>query len=68
MHDQTRQAKTCRGSKITGAWSAQASGTKGTVGFTNVSYNGHVGAQQSTNFGFQGTGTGPGATATCAAG
>lgn len=56
------------GAAITGAWNAQASGTSGTVRFTNVSYNGHVGAGQSTNFGFQGTGTGPGATATCAAG
>ena len=56
------------GAAITGVWSAQASGTSGTVRFTNVSYNGYVGARQSTNFGFQGTGTGPGATATCAAG
>ncbi|NES27890.1 cellobiohydrolase [Micromonospora terminaliae] len=55
------------GAAITGAWNAQASGTSGTVRFTNVSYNGHVGARQSTNFGFQGTGTGPGATATCVA-
>jgi endoglucanase len=56
------------GTAVTGVWSAQASGTSGTIQFTNVSYNGHVGAGQSTNFGFQGTGTGPGATATCAAG
>ncbi|WP_405094132.1 glycoside hydrolase family 6 protein [Micromonospora sp. NBC_01392] len=55
------------GAATTGVWSAQASGTSGTIRFTNVSYNGHVGAGQSTNFGFQGTGTGPGATATCAA-
>ncbi|PTA48244.1 glycoside hydrolase family 6 protein [Micromonospora sp. RP3T] len=55
------------GAATTGVWSAQASGTSGTVRFTNVSYNGHVGAGQSTNFGFQGTGTGPGSTATCAA-
>ncbi|MFC4148729.1 glycoside hydrolase family 6 protein [Micromonospora mangrovi] len=56
------------GAAITGTWSAQASGASGTVRFTNVSYNGHVGAGQTTNFGFQGTGTGPGATATCVAG
>ncbi|MEV0425467.1 glycoside hydrolase family 6 protein [Micromonospora sp. NPDC050495] len=56
------------GAAITGVWNAQASGTSGTVRFTNVSYNGQVGAGQSTNFGFQGTGTGSGATATCAAG
>lgn len=55
------------GTAVTGVWSAQASGTSGTIQFTNVSYNGHVGAGQSTNFGFQGTGTGPGGTATCAA-
>ncbi|MEV0004744.1 glycoside hydrolase family 6 protein [Micromonospora sp. NPDC050980] len=55
------------GAAVTGVWSAQASGTSGTVRFANVNYNGHVGAGQSTNFGFQGTGTGPGGTATCAA-
>ncbi|MFI5835422.1 glycoside hydrolase family 6 protein [Micromonospora sp. NPDC051300] len=55
------------GAAITGVWSAQASGTSGTVRFTNVGYNGQVGAGQSTNFGFQGNGTGPGGTATCAA-
>ncbi|MET8255517.1 glycoside hydrolase family 6 protein [Micromonospora sp. NPDC005197] len=54
------------GAAITGTWNAQASGTSGTVRFTNVGYNGHVGAGQSTNFGFQGTGTGP-ATVICAA-
>ncbi|MDG4803268.1 glycoside hydrolase family 6 protein [Micromonospora sp. WMMD980] len=56
------------GAAVTGVWSAQASGTSGTVRFSNVSYNGSVGAGQSTNFGFQGTGTGPGATASCTAG
>ncbi|GAB3066897.1 glycoside hydrolase family 6 protein [Micromonospora schwarzwaldensis] len=55
------------GAATTGVWSAQASGTSGTIRFTNVSYNGHVGAGQSTNFGFQGTGTGPGAAASCTA-
>ncbi|MEU7615819.1 glycoside hydrolase family 6 protein [Micromonospora rifamycinica] len=55
------------GAAVTSAWSAQNSGTSGTVRFTNVSYNGQVGARQSTSFGFQGTGTGPGSTATCAA-
>ncbi|SCG58133.1 glycoside hydrolase family 6 protein [Micromonospora humi] len=56
------------GAAVTGVWSAQASGTSGTVRFTNVGYNGQVGAGQSTNFGFQGTGTGPGTTAGCTAG
>ncbi|MGC4893682.1 glycoside hydrolase family 6 protein [Micromonospora sp. DT31] len=55
------------GAAVTGSWNTQASGTSGTIRFTNVGYNGQVGAGQSTNFGFQGTGTGPGATATCAA-
>ncbi|MFG2047387.1 glycoside hydrolase family 6 protein [Micromonospora sp. NPDC048935] len=55
------------GASVTGTWSAQASGTSGTVRFTNVGYNGHVDAGQSTSFGFQGSGTGPSATATCAA-
>ena len=50
---------------VTSTWSAQASGTSGTVGFTNVSYNGRVLGRQSTSFGFQGTGTGPSTTATC---
>ncbi|MEU8165883.1 glycoside hydrolase family 6 protein [Micromonospora sp. NPDC049004] len=54
------------GTAITGTWNAQASGTSGIVRFTNVGYNGHVGAGQSTNFGFQGTGTGP-ASVICAA-
>ncbi|MGQ5260984.1 glycoside hydrolase family 6 protein [Micromonospora sp. ZYX-F-536] len=56
------------GAGVTSTWNAQASGTSGTVRFTNAGYNGQVAARQSTNFGFQGTGTGPGATATCAAG
>lgn len=53
------------GTAVTGTWNAQASGTSGTVQFRNVSYNGRVLGRQSTNFGFQGTGTGPGTTATC---
>ncbi|MEV4716683.1 glycoside hydrolase family 6 protein [Micromonospora noduli] len=50
---------------VTSAWNAQVSGTSGTVGFTNVSYNGRVLGRQSTTFGFQGTGTGPGVLADC---
>ncbi|MBG6102079.1 endoglucanase [Micromonospora vinacea] len=53
------------GGSVTSAWNAQVSGTSGTVGFTNVSYNGRVLGRQSTNFGFQGTGTGPGVLADC---
>ncbi|BCY12178.1 PHB depolymerase family esterase [Actinoplanes sp. L3-i22] len=54
------------GSAVTNSWSATGSGTTGAVTFTNVSYNGSVAAGQKTEFGFQGTGTGP-ATATCTA-
>jgi endo-1,4-beta-xylanase len=56
------------GSAVTGVWSATNSGTAGTVSFRNVDYNGRIAAGGSTEFGFQGTGTGPGATPTCSAG
>ncbi|ASW56866.1 endo-1,4-beta-xylanase [Plantactinospora sp. KBS50] len=55
------------GSAVTNTWNAQASGSSGSVGFTNVSYNGSVAAGQSTEFGFQGTGTGPGSVQSCTA-
>ncbi|MET0414995.1 MAG: endo-1,4-beta-xylanase, partial [Actinoplanes sp.] len=55
------------GGAVTGAWSATNSGTTGTVSFRNVDYNRQITAGGSTEFGFQGTGTGPGA-ATCSAG
>jgi endo-1,4-beta-xylanase len=47
------------GAAITGVWSATNSGSSGAVTFRNVTYNGSVGAGGSTEFGFQGTGTGP---------
>ncbi|MCZ7436767.1 cellulose binding domain-containing protein [Micromonospora sp. WMMC241] len=53
------------GASITSVWNGVASGTSGTVSVTNQSYNGRLAAGQSTSFGFQGTGTGGGATATC---
>jgi endo-1,4-beta-xylanase len=56
------------GGAITGAWSATNTGTSGTVSFRSVDYNRQIPAGGSTEFGFQGTGTGPGATATCSAG
>jgi hypothetical protein len=37
------------------------------VQFTNVSWNGSVAAGQSTEFGFQGSGTGTGMTTNCTA-
>ncbi|MEV6300639.1 PHB depolymerase family esterase [Actinoplanes sp. NPDC051861] len=54
------------GSAVTNSWSATGSGTTGAVNFTNVSYNGSVAAGRTTQFGFQGTGTGP-TSATCTA-
>jgi endo-1,4-beta-xylanase len=55
------------GATVTNAWNAQNSGTTGAVRFANVSYNGRIAAGSSTEFGFQGTGTGPTATPACAA-
>jgi len=50
------------GSSITNIWNADRSGTSGTIQFTNVSYNGRLGPGQTTDFGFQGVGTGTGTT------
>ncbi|GAA3752976.1 endo-1,4-beta-xylanase [Micromonospora maritima] len=55
------------GASVTNTWSATASGSTGTVRFTNVDYNGQLGAGQSTEFGFQGNGSGSGLTPSCAA-
>ncbi|MBM7074920.1 endo-1,4-beta-xylanase [Micromonospora humida] len=51
---------------VTAVWSAQSTGTAGAVSFRSVSYNSAVGAGAGTEFGFQGTGSGPTGTATCA--
>jgi endo-1,4-beta-xylanase len=56
------------GSAVTGVWSATNTGTSGTVTFRNVDYNRQIGAGGSTEFGFQGTATGPGNSATCRVG
>ncbi|SCL13652.1 endo-1,4-beta-xylanase (glycosyl hydrolase family 10) [Micromonospora nigra] len=55
------------GANITNTWNATNSGTSGSVTLRNVSYNGRVSAGTSTEFGFQGTGTGPTGTPTCTA-
>ncbi|MFD0970090.1 endo-1,4-beta-xylanase [Plantactinospora endophytica] len=55
------------GASVTNAWSANRSGNSGAVTFTNVSYNGRIAAGQSTEFGFQGTGSGSGMSPTCSA-
>jgi poly(3-hydroxybutyrate) depolymerase len=55
------------GAAVTNTWNASASGSTGSVRFTNVSYNGRVNAGQTTEFGFQGTGSAAGMTPTCTA-
>ncbi|WP_328348029.1 cellulose binding domain-containing protein [Micromonospora sp. NBC_00421] len=55
------------GASVTNTWNATASGSSGTVRFTNVSYNGQLGAGQVAEFGFQGNGSGTGMTPTCTA-
>ncbi|GLI02534.1 cellulose binding domain-containing protein [Phytohabitans aurantiacus] len=54
------------GASVTNTWGASASGSTGTVQFANASWNGSVAAGQSTEFGFQGSGSGAGMTPTCA--
>ncbi|WP_033443299.1 cellulose binding domain-containing protein, partial [Saccharothrix sp. NRRL B-16314] len=56
------------GATVTNAWSADRSGNTGNIQWRNVSYNGNVQAGMSTEFGFQGTGSGAGMTPTCSAG
>ena len=56
------------GSAVTGVWSATTGGATGTVAFRNVAYNGQIAAGSATEFGFQGTGTGPTAVPTCRVG
>ncbi|MFG1866876.1 endo-1,4-beta-xylanase [Micromonospora arborensis] len=56
------------GATVTNAWSANRSGNTGTTNWTNVAYNGQVGAGQSTEFGFQANGTAGSLSSTCAAG
>jgi endo-1,4-beta-xylanase len=55
------------GAAVTNAWNANRTGSSGAVQFSNVSYNGRVNAGQSTEFGFQGTGTATGMTPVCTA-
>nr|MDT0662841.1 cellulose binding domain-containing protein [Micromonospora sp. DSM 115978] len=55
------------GATVTNTWNATRTGSGTAMRFTNVSYNGSLAAGQSTEFGFQGTGTGTGMVAVCAA-
>jgi endo-1,4-beta-xylanase len=51
------------GSVVTNSWSTTRNGNQ----FSNVDYNARVNAGQSTQFGFQGTGTGPASASGCSA-
>jgi lysophospholipase L1-like esterase len=53
------------GASLAGVWNGVATGSSGTVAVTNAAYNGQLGAGQSTTFGFQGNGSGDGATVSC---
>lgn len=55
------------GAALTHAWNGRSSGTGGAVTVANAEWNGTLRAGQSTSFGFQGTGTGAGATVSCEA-
>ncbi|MDR7320780.1 MULTISPECIES: endo-1,4-beta-xylanase [Catenuloplanes] len=55
------------GATVTNAWNSTPSGTSGAVRFANVGHNGRLGTGQTTEFGFQGTGSATGITPTCTA-
>jgi hypothetical protein len=55
------------GAAVTSTWNATRTGSGGTQQFTNVAYNGRLGAGQSTEFGFQGTGSSGTLAPTCGA-
>ncbi|WP_373873890.1 cellulose binding domain-containing protein [Virgisporangium ochraceum] len=55
------------GATITNSWNTTRGGTTGAVTLSNVSYNGRLGAGQSTEFGFQGTGSPGNPAPTCTA-
>ena len=53
------------GATVTQSWNGVLTGTRGSISVANAAWNGRLGAGQSTTFGFQGTGTGAGATTSC---
>ncbi|GIG21704.1 endo-1,4-beta-xylanase [Cellulomonas chitinilytica] len=55
------------GATISNAWNATASGTSGSVRLSNAAWNGTVAAGQTTELGFQATGTAGTLTPTCTA-
>jgi endo-1,4-beta-xylanase len=55
------------GAAIVNSWSSTRTGSSGAVQFANATYNGAIAPGQSTEFGYQGTGTGTGVTPSCTA-
>ena len=53
------------GATVSNNWSSTRTGTSGTVLFANAAYNGRLGAGQSTQFGFQSSGSPSGTTVSC---
>ncbi|MCG5444542.1 cellulose binding domain-containing protein [Micromonospora sp. NIE79] len=53
------------GASVSSLWNGVSSGSSGTITVANQSYNGRLAAGQATSFGFQGAGSGTGATASC---
>jgi endo-1,4-beta-xylanase len=62
-----RVATTLANGTVTNSWSANRSGNNGAITWSNVDYNANVPAGQSTEFGFQGTGSGAGLNPSCSA-
>ncbi|MDI6098877.1 endo-1,4-beta-xylanase [Actinoplanes sp. NEAU-A12] len=56
------------GSAVTNVWGATSSGAGATMSFRNVDYNRQIAAGGSIEFGFQGTGAGPGSASSCRVG
>ncbi|MBG0568060.1 cellulose binding domain-containing protein [Actinoplanes aureus] len=55
------------GTSVTSVWNAVSTGTTGTLTMANEQYNGRLAAGQTASFGFQGAGSGSGATVSCTA-
>jgi len=55
------------GTSIVNLWNGSPSGTTGSVVVSNMPYNGSVNAGGTTEYGFQGSGSGTGVTVSCAA-
>lgn len=53
------------GASIVNSWNTNRSANAGTIQFANAAHNGSIAPGQSTEFGYQGTGTGTGVTPSC---